>query len=55
MTFNEILLLLIGGGAFLFMMYMFIRAIFQPNPVDPTYHKKSESKEKPALKGKAKA
>ena len=55
MTFNEVFLLVIGGGAFVFMMFMFIRVIFMPTPVDPEAEKKKASEVKPAVKSKAKA
>lgn len=55
MTVSEVFLLVIGGGAFVFMMYMFIRVIFLPTPADAELEKKKAAEMKPAMKGKAKA
>jgi len=51
MTFKEILLIIVGGGFFVAMMYVFIRALFLPNPSVGG----DSSKEQTVSKGKAKA
>ena len=53
MSFNEILLLLVGGGFFLGMMYMFIRVLFLPNPsAEKPKEQSSVEKKLPAKSGK---
>ncbi len=52
MSFNQILLIIIGGGLVVGTLYITIRAIFLPTPTDPTYKKNTGAE---AQKGKPKA
>ncbi|MDZ7290941.1 MAG: hypothetical protein ONB44_12185 [candidate division KSB1 bacterium] len=56
MSFNEILLIVVGGGLLLGTLYMMFRAIFLPSPIDPTYRQKRPASEgQPVKKDKIKA
>jgi hypothetical protein len=54
MSLNEIMLIVISGGVFVFTMYMMLCAIFSPTPRDSEFAKKKEPEMKTLAKSKAK-